>query len=239
MSAQLIRVKPVDFRRADRMRGLVIVGLTFGLCLLISVWAKRRALPEQSRPPGPPTSAGIFGFPQRVDALKALPRAREATRRDLLRGIVSEGVASDGSVNVSEGAGRVRYYFQSAPGQGPQPPREAQTLARRPYCGLQTVVIGKDGLVAEPDSAEVVCAPHQADPLPEPHCTLAEIWSFARARGVPQSRTARIEYFRALAGPAWRFEAGGGRNQFSLYGDCKRELIGRDASSVGPEYGLP
>ncbi|HWZ92760.1 MAG TPA: hypothetical protein VNW92_28035, partial [Polyangiaceae bacterium] len=181
MSVYPVPAKTPDFRRADRLRGLVTVSLAFVLCLLISVWAKRRARPEVSLPPGPPTTVGVVGFPQRVDVVKTLPAARALTPRGMLRNIAADSVASDGAVDVS-GIGHVRYSFQSAPGQGPQPVREPGTLARRPYCGKQSVDIGKTGLVAEPDSPDASCSPRASDPLPEPRCTLADIWAFAAAR---------------------------------------------------------
>jgi len=233
MSLYPVPAKLPDFRRADRLRGLVIVGLTFVLCLLLSVWAKRRARPELSVPPAPPTTVGIVGFPNQVDVVKTLAQARTLTPRTLLRGIAADGVKSAGYVDVTS-TGRVRYSFQSASGQGPQPAREPGTLARHPYCGRQTVDLGKSGLVAEVDSPDASCSPHPSDPLPEPHCTLADVWAFAIARGVDKKREAHIEYYRAVAGPAWRFEAGGGFNRFSLYGDCKRELDARDAAAVAP-----
>jgi hypothetical protein len=222
-----------DFRRADRQRGLVIVGLTFVLCLLVSVWAKRRARPEVSTPPAPPTTVGIVGFPNQVDVVKTLARARALTPRTLLRGIVADGVDSSGNVNAATG-GRVRYSFQSAAEQGPQPVREPGTLARRPYCGRQSVSVAKEGIAAEVDSADASCSPHPSDPLPEPHCTPADVWAFAILHGTPKTRTAHVEYYRASAGPAWRFDAGGGHNHFSLYGDCKRELDPREAINIAP-----
>ena len=220
------------FRRTDRLRGLVIVGVTFVLCLLVSVWARRRATPPVSEPPAPASSVGVVGYPSAVDVVKTLARARQLTPRNLLRGIVADGVKSDGTLDVNE-RGHVRYMFQSAEGEGPQPAREPGTLARRPSCGRQTIVMRKEGLQAELDAADAACAPHPSDPLPEPHCTLADVWASAVARGVPKERTARIEYYRAKAGPAWRFEASHARGRFSLYGDCKRDLDGRDAASVG------
>jgi hypothetical protein len=227
-------LKTPDFRRADRIRGLVIVGLTFVLCLLVSVWAKRRARPEVSAPPAPPTTVGVVGFPQHVDAVKTLASARALTPRGLLRGITADGVTSDGLVDVS-GVGRVRYSFQSAAGQGPQPPREPGTLARRPYCGRQSVSVGKAGLFAETDEADANCAPYPSDPLPEPRCTLADIWSYASAHRMAKGHVAHIEYYRANAGPAWRFEAVGGHSRFSLYGDCKRELDAHEAVAAAAQ----
>ena len=226
--------KTLDYRRADRIRGLIIVGLTFVLCLLISVWAKKRARPEVSAPPRPATTVGVSGFPEHVDVIKTLPQARALTPRSLLRGIVADGVDSTGTVDVRS-AGRVRYSFQSAPGQGPQPAREPGTLARRPYCGRQGVNVGSVGIVAEPDSPDAACSAQPSDPLPEPHCTLADVWAFAAtAHNVDKTRRAHIEYYRSSAGPAWRFEAGGGHNRFSLYGDCKRELDAREAVNITP-----
>ena len=233
MSVMPVPANPLDFRRADRLRGLIIVGLTFTLCLLISVWAKRRARPEVSQPPAPPSTVGIVGFPAHVDPVKTLPAARVLTPRNLLRGISADAVSSDGHVDVTGGS-RVRYSFQSAAGQGPQPVREPGTLARRPYCGRQGVEIGKAGIAAEPDSPDARCAPHPSDPLPEPHCSFSDVWAFAIAHGIDKNRVAHIEYYRASAGPAWRFEAGGGRNRFSLYGDCKRELDAREAVNIAP-----
>ncbi|HEY4103110.1 MAG TPA: hypothetical protein VGM44_04430 [Polyangiaceae bacterium] len=233
MSVFPVSLKTPDFRRADRIRGLIIVGATFVLCLLISVWAKRRAKPEVSRPPAPPTSVGVVGFPKAVDPLKTLPAARALTPRNLLRGITADRVDRQGNVDVSAG-GRVVYVFQSAAGQGPQPAREPGTLARRPYCGRQNIAIGKEGMVAEPDSAEASCSPQPADPLPEPRCTLADLWAYASAHSAAAGHAAHIEYYRSKAGPAWRFDSVAGGYRFSLYGDCKRELDPRDAMSVAP-----
>jgi hypothetical protein len=233
MSVFPVSVKTPDFRRADRIRGLVIVGATFVLCLLVSVWARRRARPEVSTPPAPPTTVGVVGFPNTVDMIKTLGAARLLTPRNLLRGITADGVDSSGHVDVSAN-GHVHYSFQSAPGQGPQPPREPGTLARRPYCGRQTVDVGKSGLVAELDIADASCSPHPSDPLPEPHCGPAEVWAYAATRGAKTKFPAHIEYYRANAGPAWRFEGSHSSLRFSLYGDCKRELDGRDAVNVAP-----
>jgi hypothetical protein len=223
-----------SLRRKDRLRGLVIVGLTFILCLFVSVWARKRATPVFSAPPAPPSTVGVVGFPSRVDVVKTLARAREVTPRTQLRGITAENVTSEGTVDLAgERPPRVRYTFASAQGEGPEPVREPGTLARRPSCGRQSVVLRKDGIVAETDAAEAVCAQHPTDPLPDPPCGLAEVWAHALSLGVPKEKLARIEYYRASAGPAWRFEAPHASGRFSLSGDCKRELEGRDAMSIG------
>ncbi|MEO8905061.1 MAG: hypothetical protein ABI488_21615 [Polyangiaceae bacterium] len=223
-----------SFRRNDRIHGLVIVGVTFILCLFISVWARRRATPVFTAPPPPPSTVGVVGFPSHVDVVKTLGRAREVTPRNLLRGITADSVNSDGTVDLgAEHPSHVRYAFASAQGEGPEPVREPGTLARRPSCGRQSVVLRKDGIVAETDAAEAMCAQHPTDPLPDPRCGPAEVWAHAIALGVPTDKPARIEYYRANAGPAWRFEAPHARGRFSLSGDCQRELDGRDGLSIG------
>jgi len=222
------------YRRRDRLRGLLIVGLTFVLCLLISIWAKRRSLPVLSAPPAPPSPVGVVGFPNAVDAVKSLARARQISQRNLLRSITVDGVKSDGTVDVTTPNGRIRYGFQSNAGEGPEPPRQPDTLARHPYCGRQNIDVLKEGMVAEADVADASCAPHPTDPLPEPHCSVADVWAHAIGRGVPKERIAHIEYYRSSAGPAWRFEAPHGRGHFILYGDCQRELDAKEAQNIGP-----
>jgi len=204
------------------------------LCLALSLWAKEKSRPETSEPPGPPTTQGIAGYPSAVDAVAALSAARKLTKRPVLRGIVFDGVQGDGSIDVSEGPGRVRYTFQSEAGQGAQPAREPGTLPKRITCGKQNVVLRKEGLVAEADQADYPCAAAAIEPLPEPQCTLHEIWKQARKRRVPRDRVAHIEYYRAKVGPAWRFEISGTSHHFTLYGDCKRELTGSETHGTVP-----
>jgi hypothetical protein len=81
--------------------------------------------------------------------------------------------------------------------------------------------------VADPDQPGAPCNV-QHDPLPTPRCGPKEVWQAAIHRGVPADRLANIEYYRASAGPAWRFDVPGGAH-FALYGDCDRELAGTEA----------
>ncbi len=221
-------------RRRDKVIGLLIVAISFAVCLALSIWAKEKSRPETSEPPGPPTVTGIVGYPEAVDAVASLPAARKLSKRPILRGIVLDAVQSDGRIDVSEGPGRVRYVFQSAAGQGAQPPRAPGTLPRRVTCGRQNVVLRKEGLVADPDQADYPCPPPDLEPLPEPQCSPRELWKIARKRRVPRDRAAHIEYFRAKAGPAWRFEISGTAHRFTMYGDCKRELMGIEAHGAIP-----
>jgi hypothetical protein len=221
-------------RRRDRAIGLVIISVTFAIALAVSWWARRASRPELSKPPAPPTTAGIVGFPKAVDPVKSLPAARKITERSILRGITAEGVSSDGTVDVTSKSGRIRYVFQSSPGAGPQPKRPPGTLPRRPYCGKQTVHLRAKGLYDDPDVPGYPCSPQHYDELPEPRCSMKDVWQHAIAKGAPKDHRARIEYYRAHAGPAWRFDLPGTPYRFSLYGDCGRELKGADATTIFP-----
>jgi hypothetical protein len=226
-------VRVVLQRRRDKIVGLAIVGVAFVASLVLSVWAKHASRPETSDPPGPPTTEGVPGYPDRIDVVGTLPAARELTKRSILRGIVADGVRSDGTVDVSEGPGRARFVFQSPPGRGPQP-KDAKPPVRGVYCGRQEVHLRHEGLVAVPDQPSVPCPAELPEPLPDPQCTLQKIWHRALAKGVPADRLGRIEYYRANAGPAWRFEARESSKRFVLYGDCERELKGVAAAGHVP-----
>src|SRR5688500_624882 len=187
--------EPPVARRRDRTIGLLIVAVAFAGALCISWWAKVQSRPETSDPPGPPTTEGIVGFPEGVDAVKTLPAARKLTKRDLVRGFVGAGVTSGGTVDRSEGAGRVRYSFQSSPGKGPQPAREPGTLPRKHYCGKQNVNLRREGMVADPDVPEYPCSPVHTEHLQDPRCGAREVWRKAIEKGAPRDRMARIEYY--------------------------------------------
>lgn len=218
-----------DKRRRDKRLGLTIIAVTFALCLAGSYWVKRASAPKGSAPPGPPSAEGIEGFPTHVDPLRVLPRARTVTERSLFRGFVADGVRLDGTLDFTAHGSSLRFAFQSPPGKGAQPPREGGTLPKRTYCGKQNVQVRAAGLVADADVASYPCPSVQDEPLPEPRCSLAKIWEKARKKGAPEDGKARIEYFRANEGPAYRFAIPGTRHKFVLYGDCERELKGKAA----------
>jgi hypothetical protein len=212
----------------------LIVAVAFALSLGLSLWAKNASRPETSAPPGPPRTEGIAGWPSSVDPITTLELARAATQRKALRGFVAQGVRSDGTLDLSEGPGQVRYAFQSAMGEGPLPSHEPGTLPRRTYCGKQIVQLRREGLVADPDLPEQPCPPQASDALPTPRCDLRTLWGKAVEKGAPRDQLARIEYYRAAAGPAWRFELPGTEHRFTLYGDCGRELRGAEAEGFVP-----
>jgi hypothetical protein len=222
-----------DARRRDRLAGLLVITLVFFACLGFTYWAERVAQPEHSVPPAPPTSEGITGWPKAVDPLRQLDRARGLTRRALLRRAAIDRVNPTGTVDVTARGTRAAYLFQSAPGEGPQPVHEPGTLPRRHFCGKQQVVLDGRGIGAEPDVPAERCPPHFSDALPDPQCTLREVFKRAVELGADPATTADIQYYRARVGPAWRFEQRG-RATLWIYGDCGRSLTVAEAADIHP-----
>lgn len=212
-------------RRADRVRGLVVLAGAFFAAIGVA-WQTR----ERTRvtAPPPPSTEGLVGFPSRLDAASNLERARGLTRRDRFRGFVAEGVASDGTLDVGRPGSKIRYVFQSARGKGPQPPAIDGRPHRRTYCGKQIVHLDARGIHADPDQPMAMCSRLDDDALSEPACSTRDVWRRAIEKGAPATGHAIIEYYVAVAGPAWRFQLPGTRHRFSLSGDCTRELEGRD-----------
>lgn len=219
--------KPVINRR-DRLRGLSILAVTFVASLGISWRASEASKPEYSVPPAPATTVGIAGFPSAVAAVANLKVARGATRRDQLRGFVAEGVSVEGTLDTTRAGSRVRFLFQSKQGEGPQQMPEPGRVVPRVFCGKQNVHIDDRGIYAEADQPLAACTGEERPGLPEPACSMKDVWAAAVERGVERDRLARIEYFQAAAGPAWRFTVPGTTQRFTLTGDCQRELTGQD-----------
>lgn len=220
--------------KRDRALGFSIIAVAFCAALVISWKASDAVKPNVAPEPGPPTSEGLVGYPDRVDPVGTLGAARALTGRAQLRRIVAAGVAADGSVDLERPNAAIRYEFDSAQGEGPEPPRPAGTVRAVHYCGRQTVHVGRGGIFADPDQPRALCRPNVGAPLPEPRCTPARLWALARERGAPNGGVATIEYFRAHEGPAWRFSLPEAKVGFTVFGDCERELTGKDARPVAP-----
>jgi hypothetical protein len=220
--------------RRDRVAGFSIILASFAAALVISWKASDAVKPRVAAEPGPPTAEGLDGYPSRVDPLAALRAARSLTERDQLRRIVASGVSSDGTVDLERAQSSVRYELDSAAGEGPQAPRAPGTLPRGTHCGRQTVHVRRKGIQAAPDQPRSPCAASHGEPLPEPRCSLRQIWQVAIERGAPPDGRASIDYFRAHGGPAWRFSMQGSRVRFTLFGDCETELTGKAARPLIP-----
>lgn len=207
---------------------MLIVFVTFLATLSLAWWAKWKNTPVAPEPPAAPSTSAVVGFPSAVDAIATLPAARDRTPRDVLRGILLRGVNSEGLVDTTNEGSEVRYVFQSRPGEGPQPPRDPEGRPTRPYCGKQVVRVKAEGLQEDEDETKYMCSSKGFEPLPDPRCGPKQVWAHAIAKDIPTDKTAQIEYYRAQAGPAWRFRIPGTRHRFSLYGDCERELKGTE-----------
>lgn len=218
----------------DRVAGFSIIFVAFSAALIISWKAAEAVKPNVAAPPAPPTSAGLAGYPGQVDPLASLGLAKALTERSQLRRIVATGVRADGTVDLSEPKAAIRYEFDSAQGEGPEPPRAAGTVRAGHYCGRQTVHIKKEGIYADPDQPRAPCRINAGEPLPEPRCSLQQLWATARERRAPSDGHAMIEYFRAHEGPAWRFSMPEAQVHFTVYGDCERELKGKGARPLAP-----
>jgi hypothetical protein len=212
----------------DRAVGLGVIAVSFIVAMALSYSAKQRSLPRLAPPPGPASAEGIVGFPTAVAPLEALALAKKHTVRDQFVGLALTGVTSEGTIDVSNG-GRARYVFRSLPGEGPEPEREYGTLALRKYCGFQVIVLNEAGMGAEPDVSNADCR-RAIDPLPEPSCSLAQVWEVAKRKGADPSQAATIEYYRAGAGPAWWFESGA--VSVALGADCNTELGAEEARGI-------
>jgi hypothetical protein len=218
----------------DRVAGFSIIFVAFAAALVISWKASEAVKPNVAPEPAPPSSEGLSGYPSQVDPVLTLSLAQSLTGRGQLRRIVATGVASNGTVDLQHASSAIRYEFDSAQGEGPEPPRPAGTVRAVHYCGRQTVNVKRDGIYADPDQPRAPCRVNTGAPLPEPRCSLDRLWAEALRRGAPASGYASVEYFRANEGPAWRFSLPEAKVNFTLFGDCERELKGKDARPIAP-----
>jgi hypothetical protein len=218
----------------DRVAGFSIIFVAFGAALVISWKASESVKPNVAPEPAPPSHEGLAGYPGQVDPVLTLGVAQGLTGREQLRRIVATGVAANGTVDLERPGAAIRYEFDSAQGEGPEPPRPAGTVRAVHYCGRQTVNVKKDGIYADPDQPRAPCRVNTGAPLPEPRCNLDRLWAMALERGAPASGHATAEYFRANDGPAWRFSLPEAKLNFTVFGDCERELKGKGARPLAP-----
>jgi hypothetical protein len=229
-----VQPAPAPPKKRDRAAGFSIIMIAFGAALVISWKASESVKPNIAPEPAPPTSEGLAGYPGHLDPIEVLSVAERLTARDQLRRIIAAGVAPDGSVDLQRPNAAIRYEFDSAQGEGPEAPRPAGTVRAMHYCGRQTVQVKREGIYAEPDQPRATCRANAGAPLPAPRCSLERLWAMARERGAPAEGNATIEYFRAQEGPAWRFSLPDAKLNFTIFGDCERELRGKDARPVSP-----
>jgi hypothetical protein len=219
--------------KRDRTQGLTILGAAFLLALLGNWWVKSTVhqLPDAATA-SVPDKTGLLGFPEHFDPLSALERARDLSVRRWLFGVALAGVRPDGTLDMDHG-GAARFVFGSRRGDGPQLPVPPGERRRQDHCGRQEVRIDAAGIHAEGDQPEHDCHGF-GEWLPNPVCSLEQIWKFAIEKGASRSGLAEIQYFQSEAGPSWRFRLADSAPEYVLYGDCKRELHGKEAAGKIP-----
>jgi hypothetical protein len=221
-------------RRRDRLVGLLIIVLSFGGCMGLSLWGLSKSTPRLAPEPLPPSMERLPGFPKHVDPLKLVERARELSVRVKFRGFVARGVRPDGTIDVSAKKSSVRYSFQSPSGIGYQPLRQGGTLPNRRYCGQQSVLLRADGIGATPDQPNRACPRRAPENLIVPtECSLEDVWKVAQKRRVSKKGTARIEFYESSEGPAFRFKKD--RHTFSLLAsNCSQVLSASEGRGIVP-----
>lgn len=222
-------------RRQDRLVGIGLLCLTFVASLGFSLWAMYKAVTFPSEPPAPPSKEGIAGFPKTVRPFEVLARARSLTQRHNFVGMVAEGVRPNGTIDMSEKGSKLRFAFQSLPGQGPQPARDPGTIPKRHFCGLQSIYVVKKGLYAADDKTQEKCPARDPKDLEIPKaCSLEQVWRIAIEKSLPTAELARIEYYQSHKGPAFRFLQSGHERFSVLAKDCKKLIYGRDQRGTVP-----
>jgi hypothetical protein len=215
-------------RRRDRVYGLSLIVLAFGGCMGLSVWGMRASTPRAAPSPLPATSEGIVGFPRQVRPFDVLLRARGVSVRDKFRGFEAKGIQENGTLDLTQSTSSLRFVFQSPQGRGPQPERVPGTLPDRRYCGTQSVVLDKDGIVALIDRPKIPCGSQEIEDLGIPAaCGIEQLWKIAEEKKMKAQGTASIEFFEATGGPAFRFQKDG-RSFVVSARDCKKEFKGRE-----------
>lgn len=191
-------------RLADAAAGLLIIVLSFAGSMLYSLWARDAAIAPPAAAPGPPRR-DFPGFPARVRPFEVLDVARGLTVRQLFQGFVAEGMTSEGTIDLTLKKNSLRFSFQDQKGRGPQPYREGGTLPIRTYCGRQSVVADSRGMVAQEDIPNVPCSRPEPRELPTvASCRIEDVWKVAKRHDFRLNKPARVEYFRAKGGPAYR-----------------------------------
>lgn len=144
------------------------------------------------------------GAPHAVDPVALLPRARLMARSmQYLVSIEARYVASTGLVDLRAPTymGTIAYTFGERP-PDPAPNPSAPLGAPAPRGGMPSqakVVVDLQGMKADP-----VLLGFSGQEVPEPKCTLAQVWSAARGAGAPEGAVAIVTYQRDPLNPLSR-----------------------------------
>lgn len=222
-------------RKRDMTLGLSILIVTFAGTMALSLWAMRLSTPVEPHPPLPPSAEGIEGFPERVDPIALLDRARALSMRTLFVGLTMKGITREGTIDLTNESHYARFSFQDPRGLGAQPPRKGGTLPERTYCGRQSVKLDSNGLGASPDLSGGHCPSGGPEALlpPPKSCPISKVFAMAEKRKVLGRGEVQIEYYQSRGGPAYRFKQG--KRQFSLDAtNCKHVLSNKEERGSVP-----
>lgn len=154
-------------------------------------------LKASSSPPDPHAAVmQVPGAPHAVDPIALLPTARaQSLVRESLVSIEARFVGSNGLVDLDAKGymGSISYTFGETPPEpppdpsipvgAPQPSRPMPTQAR--------VRLDRAGLQEEP-----VLIGFSSAAVPDPKCSLADVWKAAREAGAPEGAVAVVTYKR-------------------------------------------
>ncbi len=208
-------------RTGDKWIGALIIALASLLSLAVAHWARSTVDDRKVNPTAKQLAARLPGWPHAVDPLRVLGDVRAASRLDGIRAISAAGVRPDGTVDLRR-TGYIRYTFQGTPrakaaSRATSPGSGASDLV----CPRESVYVSKDGLIRRTQGVVRRCGAGAERTLPEPGCSLAELWDAAQKEGLRAEGVAEIEYFRSSEGPRWRFRPSSEPRALLLSADCR------------------
>lgn len=164
-----------------------------GFVLLGGIFALLRSAPAPAADPNAAVAA-IPGAPHAVDPIALLPVARKrAYARMSLVSIEARYVGPNGRVDLRAPSymGSITYTFGERPPEvAPDP--SAPLGAPKPSRGMPSqseVKIDLSGIHAEP-----VMIGFSGQEVPDPKCTLEDVWKAAREAGAPEGAVAILSY---------------------------------------------
>ena len=198
---------------------LVLAGIVGAIAMMSG---KRRADIDLATP-----ASSIPGFPSAVDpsALVAIARSESRLGNDArLTGIRADYVGANGRVNLrGQGYdGRIAYSFVAPTKEAPAPSSSAPLGAPQPIkptARTATVTVTSTGISLDP---MILVMTDEA--VPDPECTVEQVWAAAHAAGAPTEAIAILEYgmkhvFEAghfVNEPRWQFSIRGTRYKYEI-----------------------
>lgn len=205
-------------RQASWPRISLVVGALGGVLFLLILAAvcggERRSVPADR---ALELARQLPGFPHRVDPVALLPAVRRAAATSLPLRLISmkaRYAGPQGLVDLDGPGyqGSVEYRFQEeAPPPtpvpaGPKPPLGVPRTERPIFTTDWSMSLDRNGL----NVSHQLFMPGFFKAVPDPSCSVKQVWEAALDAGAPAHAVARLEYQRAIGGQAaWSFEIDG------------------------------